>query len=243
MKEYNIYPYHNDLVISDIINSNGIKMIDTNMDNYKILFFDNLNNRMKIKEYLINIIDWFFYVMNIDRDKHIFVVGIGNDNYTSDSVGPKTLKHIRVNSYLTNMGLKMITPKVSALEPGVLGETGILTERIISSVVNEIKPDIVIMIDSYVTDTIDFLNKTIEINNNGLYPGNGIKNINSKLDREKLGVPVLVIGVPTAVEVKFTKNKDNYVPYLLSTKDVDKYIDEISKLIGEAINASIDNLK
>ena len=227
MKEYNIYPYKNDLEID-------------NNYLYKTIHFDNTK---EIKNTLIKQLSFFLKKENINSSSHIFIVGIGNDNYTADSIGPKTLKYIKVNSYLENFNIKTKEPIISSLEPGTLKETGILTEKIIRSVVKEIKPDIIILIDSFITDNINYLNKTIQINNKGLYPGCGIKGINSKLDREELGVPTIVIGVPTAVEIKFTKDKNNYTPYLLSTKDVDTYITNISKTIGEAINKSIANLK
>ena len=120
MNNYNIYPYRNDLVFSD-------------EKNYRTIYFNNLNNKNNIKNKLKNEIVYFFNKMNICKNNHIFVVGLGNINHTADSVGPKVLKYINVNSYLENIGIKINGNKVSALEPGVLGETGILTEKIMYS--------------------------------------------------------------------------------------------------------------
>lgn len=237
MKKYNIYPYHTDLIIGKkkIKLTNNIEVIQHFQNNYthKTIIFNTTSNKLKdiLKNELIN----FTKEINI---KHLLIIGIGNDNYTSDSIGPKTLKHIKVNY---DIGIKPYI-KVSALEPGAYGETGILTEKIISSITKEIKPDLIILIDSYITDNINYLNKTIEINNKGLYPGSGISSINSKLDKESIDIPILVIGVPTAIEVKFSNNNKNYKPYLLSTKDVDKYINNISKLIGDSLNNFINYL-
>lgn len=238
MKKYNIYPYRTDLTINNknIIINNELEVIE-DIDNntiYKTIVFNNITNKLKetiIKELL------FFYKKINNNLKHFLIIGIGNDNYTSDSIGPKTLKHIKVNYNLENPNIK-----VSALEPGAFGETGILTEKIISSITKEIKPDIIILIDSYITNNINYLNKTIEINNKGLYPGAGISNINSKIDKESINTPIIVIGVSTAVEVKFSNTNKNFKPYILSTKDVDKYINNISKLIGESLNESISYL-
>mgnify|MGYP003295139025 CR=1 FL=1 len=66
---------------------------------YKTIFFDNLN---KVEDILKKEILYFFDKLNIKKGSHIFVVGLGNDNHTADSIGPKTLKHIKVNSYLQN---------------------------------------------------------------------------------------------------------------------------------------------
>lgn len=238
MKKYNIYPYRTDLTINNkkILLNNEIEVIEDIDKNiiYKTIIFNNITNKLKeiiVKELL------FFYKKTRNNLKHFLIIGIGNDNYTSDSIGPKILKHIKVNYNLENPDIK-----VSALEPGAFGETGILTEKIISSITKEIKPDIILLLDSYITDDINYLNKTIEINNKGLYPGAGISNINSKIDEESINTPIIVIGVPTAVEVKFSNTNKNFKPYILSTKDVDKYINNISKLIGESLNESISYL-
>ncbi len=245
MKKYNIYPYRTDLIINKKYKSitndiNIIDYIDVN-NTYKTIIFNDLTNKNKLKKILVEQLIFFYKLINLTTIKHILVIGIGNDNYTSDSIGPNTLKHIKVNYSINDMDLKP-NIKVSALEPGAFGETGILTEKIISSVIREIKPDIIILIDSYITDNINYLNKTIEINNKGLYPGCGIESINSKIDRESIGIPTIVIGVPTAVEVKFSNSNNNYKPYLLSTKDVDKYISSISRVIGMSINNFIHYL-
>jgi len=253
MKNYNIYPYRTDLIFSNqnIIDINNNQTEINILSNiykeniYKTILFNNLNNTKNIENALSKEILFFFNSMNIHKNSHIFIVGLGNINHTADSTGPKVLKHIKVNSYLENIGIKISGNKVSALEPGVLGETGILTEKIIKSVSNEIKPDLIILIDSYVSDNISYLNKTIQINNSGISPGSGIKGINTKIDKKSLGIPVLVIGVTTAIEIKFTNdtNNNNFIPYLLSTKDIDEFIDNISKIIGNSINKSINDLK
>lgn len=247
MKKYSIYSCQTNLIInqSNIETNKDIKVMKYSDDNniYKTIIFNNLTNKLKrtLKTTLVEQLLYFCKKNNLDNIKHFLIIGVGNDNYTSDSIGPKTLKHVKVNYSIKEVG---IVPKikVSALEPGAFGETGILTEKIISSITKEIKPDIIILIDSYITDNINYLNKTIEINNKGLYPGGGISKINSIIDKNSIGIPIIVIGVPTAVEVKFTNNNQNYKPYLLSTKDVDIYINTISKVIGEGINDLINYL-
>lgn len=243
MKKYNIYSYKTDLIIKNkkIQLHNDVEVIE-NIDNntiYRTIIFSSITN--KIKEVLIKELLLFYKKIN-NNIKHILIIGIGNDNYTSDSIGPKTLKYIKVNYNIEKLGMKPYI-KVSALEPGAFGETGILTEKIISSITKEIKPNVIILIDSYIIDNINYLNKSIELNNRGLYPGIGVTNINSTIDKQSIKIPIIAIGVPTAVEVKFTKdNETNFIPYILSTKDVDKYINNISQLIGESINESINYL-
>lgn len=196
----------------------------------KIIKFHEINQ--VLKEQVTN--ELLFFLKKNTSCKHILIVGLGNDNYTADSIGPNVLKYIKVNYSFNNYSIK-----VSALEPGVLKETGIVTFQIIKSLVEEIKPDLIILIDAFISDNIDDLNKTIIISNSGLKSGIGIKELNEEISDKTLHTKVVTIGVPTAIELKLKKKKDNFLPYILSTKDIDDYVINISKLIGESINNAI----
>ena len=239
MKNYAIYSYQNDLIYNDNIPYNKIKVIEKekNKSMYKTILFEDIND--DLINTIKNEVLYFLIKKKINKKSHILVIGMGNDFYTPDSIGPNTLKHIKVNSYLENLGIKLNAVKVSTLKPGVLGETGILSERVITSVSKEIKPDFIIIIDSFITNNINYLNHTIELNNYGISPGHGIKKINSFISKKTLNIPILVIGVTTAILVKFDNSN---IPYILSCKDIDEYIVKISKTIGNSINLAIDAL-
>ena len=237
MNNYNIYPYQNDLFYHENNNDyNKIKVIKNKKKNYiyETIFYKNIDQKLinTLKKEIL----YFLKTSNISKKSHILIIGMGSDFYTPDAIGPSTLKHIKVNSYLENIGVKLNKTKVSSLKPGVLGETGILTERTIISVTKEIKPDFVILIDSFVTNNINYLNHTIELNNKGITPGIGIKGINSKIDSKKLHIPILVIGVTTSILVNFNNNK---ISYILSCKDIDEYVLKISEALGKGINEAI----
>ena len=240
MHNYSIYPYQNDLIYQDLINLNKIKVIkkEKKKSLYHTIIFENTNSILEktLKKEIL----YFFTKVGMNKKSHILIVGMGSDFYTPDSIGPNTIKHIKVNSYLENLGIKLNTTKVSALKPGVLGETGILSEKTIISISKEIKPDFIILIDSFVTNNINYLNHTIELNNHGITPGIGIRGINSFLSSKNLHVPILVIGVTTSILVKFDKFS---IPYILSCKDIDEYTIKISKTIGNSINKAISSLK
>ena len=194
---------------------------NTKIIKYKYINNDIYYNLKKELKYFIN---------KIKNKESVLIIGLGNDNYTADSIGPKTLKHIKVNSFLDG-NIKFKGIKISALEPGVLGQTGIDTKRIVKSVVNEIKPNFLIIIDSFITNNILEVEKCIQISNNGITPGSGIMGLNSKINKRTIGIPVIVIGVPTALEINI-KDKQ----YILASNQIDKYVLDISKIIGESIN-------
>lgn len=199
---------------------------------YNTIYFSNVIHKDKIKKALIEELKYFLEILKLSNNYHAFVVGLGSFSHTADSVGPNVLKNLQVNSHFEKIGIA--TPiKVSALEPGIIKETGIDTKRIVESVVEEIKPDVVILIDSFVTESSTYLNHTIEITNEGIIPGSGVKGINAKICKETLDVPVIVIGVPTAIEIKLEDN----INYLLATSNIDSYIEEISIIIGDALNS------
>ena len=198
---------------------------------YNTIIFKDTNNENKliniIKEELLT----FLKKYNINKNNHIFIIGLGNESNTADSIGPKALKYININSHLFNLNINIPYIKVSALEPGVLGTTGIDTSEIIKSVSDKIKPDLIILIDSFITNNVDYLNKTIEISNTGIKPGSGIRGNNSKISENILKIPIITIGIPVCIEYK---NNNNTL--LVSTSDIDEYVNKISKIIGTSIN-------
>ena len=70
---------------------------------------------------------------------------------------------------------------VSILEPSVMGITGIDSFEVIKNVLDEIKPDFIICIDSLCAKNINRLNKTIQISTSGITPGSGIGNNKKEL--------------------------------------------------------------
>lgn len=197
-----------------------------------IKFQENITNSV-LKSILKNELSFFIKQITSSSNPHVFIVGLGNSSHTADAIGPESLKYIKANSHLEELGAQIINFKISTLAPGVLGDTGIEVKRIIEGVITEIHPDFLIVIDSYVTNNIDFLNKSIQITDEGIIPGSGIGKFNSKINYKTVGIPVIVIGVPTAIEITFKEN-NNY--YLLTTNDIDTHIKNLAMIIGTSLN-------
>ena len=120
----------------------------------------------------------------------ILVAGLGNQSVTPDSLGPRTVNNLSVSQNET--GLK-------AIAPGVMAQTGMETARILSGLIREIKPDLVIAIDALAARSIRRLGTTIQLTDTGIHPGSGVGNHRHSLTQETLGIPVLAVGVPTVV--------------------------------------------
>ena len=155
----------------------------------------------------------------------VLVVGLGNHEVTSDSLGPRTLEQIRITRHL---GRKMECVKdtrqkletdrkegahqevhqeaeaeqergLSGIVPGVMAQTGMETAEIVRGIVSETKPEAVVVIDALAARSVSRLANTIQLSNTGIRPGSGVGNHRHSLTEESLGCPVIAIGVPTVV--------------------------------------------
>lgn len=140
--------------------------------------------------------------LNLPECANILLVGLGNWRATPDALGPKVIEMSLVTRHLFNyapQALKSGMRSVSALAPGVLGITGIETAEIIKGVVEKVKPELIITIDSLAARSVTRIGTTIQIANTGIKPGSGIGNQRTGINQETMGVPVIAIGVPTVV--------------------------------------------
>jgi len=138
-------------------------------------------------------------LMNLPEKSNILVVGLGNWNATPDALGPKVVSQTMVTRHIFNYAPQELQPgmrSVSAMAPGVLGLTGIETAEVIKGVVEKIKPELVIAIDSLAAKNVARIATTIQIANTGVSPGSGVGNQRMGINAETLGVPVIAIGVP-----------------------------------------------
>ena len=194
-------------------------------------------------------------IIEIKEDSYGLIVGLGNDKSTPDSLGPLTINKIIVTNHIYLIDeLSDNFKRLSAINPGVMGETGIETSDIIESVVSRIKPDYLIVIDSLASKSIERLNKTIQITDTGIHPGSGIGNKRKEISCDTLGIPVIAIGVPTVVDAavivsdtinfiyknyEFNKNYSNNPKSKLTfnninylNKDIVENKEEKEKLLG-----------
>ena len=148
-------------------------------------------------------------LIKMKSDKTALVVGLGNWKVTPDALGPKVSQGIMVTRHLKEVMPDAIDESVSivsTIAPGVLGVTGIETGEVIKSLVDKIKPDLVVCIDALASRRIERVNRTIQISDTGISPGAGVGNHRMKLNEETLGVKVIAIGVPTVVDAATIAN-------------------------------------
>ena len=82
-----------------------------------------------------------------------------------------------------------------------MGTTGIETLEIVKGIVDNIKPKLLIVIDSLSSKSIERISSTIQISNTGIVPGAGVGNTRKELSEKTLGIPVIAMGVPMVVDL------------------------------------------
>ena len=178
----------------------------------------------------------------------ILVVGLGNQFVTPDSLGPKVVSELEITRHFLKYTPQYViegTRSVCAVAPGVLGTTGIETSEIVKGIVENIKPKMLIVIDSLASKSIERISSTIQISDTGIVPGGGVENAREELSINTIGIPVIAIGVPMVVESAVLVNDclDIFIEklqedaksndYLNKLKEQDKY-EEIKESLNPA---------
>ena len=166
----------------------------------------------------------------------VLVVGLGNREVTPDALGPYVADHLHVTRHIVKEYGKYAMGKdqvylVSAVVPGVTGQTGMETLEIVKGVVEETEPNFVVAIDALAARNSKRLNRTIQITDTGICPGSGVGNHRLALNSETLGVKVIGIGVPTVVDAVTIVNDtmENFIVALESS--------ELLKSVGETLRS------
>ncbi len=194
-------------------------------------------------------------IPDVDKEQSILVVGLGNRDVTADALGPHVADNLFVTRHVVKEYGKAAYNKsrmhmVSSIVPGVMAKTGMESAEIIRGVVEQTKPNAVIVVDALAARSTKRLNRTIQITNTGIHPGSGVGNHRNALTEESLEVPVIAIGVPTVVDAativndatagqmpgNLTELNNMYV----TSKDVDYQIKQISHIICDAINDALE---
>lgn len=261
LKNVNI---HTDLVIEQINDKNLIKeevinnikisrvvmnknnLLNKKEGNYitiELTDITNYEDRENVGKVLVNEIKDILNKNNIKDNYECLVIGLGNKKSTPDALGPMVIDNILVTRHLfeLNTDVKEGIRKVSAIIPGVMGNTGIETIDIIKGIVDNVKPKFIIVIDSLCASSIERLNKTIQLTDTGIHPGSGIGNMRKEISKDTLGIPVIAIGVPTVVESVTIVN--DTLEYIFMHLNYLKNNYETSKLVVKRNNNYLDKIK
>lgn len=203
-------------VTTVMVDEIGSNKINKKVGTYITIEFNDItdyNNRESVKKIFSKELKKLLKKMKIKDDDDALIIGLGNHLSTPDALGPMSINHILVTKHLFVYGsVEDGFRCVSAIAPGVMGQTGIEVSDLIVSLIDTINPKFVIAIDSLASQAIERVNKTIQMTDTGINPGSGIGNTRKELSYEVLNVPVIAIGVPTVVDaVTIVSDTINYL--------------------------------
>lgn len=195
-----------DIHVTDVLVQREENPLGKKMGRYVTIDFQDVTdkkNAKSVENIFVKYLKEFLEEEKITFDQKALVVGLGNDDSTPDSLGPKAVKEVLVTKYLFD--LKEVNPSpdyrnVASFIPGVMAMTGYESSDIIHSLISIGKPDFILVVDALASSAISRVNKTIQISNTGILPGSGIGNKRKELSKETLGIPVISIGVPTVID-------------------------------------------
>ena len=139
------------------------------------------------------------------QNNGVLVVGLGNRDITPDALGPWVVGQLPTTRHLHRAFPELLNEEnpgvpLSAIAPGVMGQSGMEAVEVIKGVVREIKPDVVVIIDALAARSTERLNRTVQMTDSGISPGAGVGNFRSEISKKVLGVPVIAVGVPTVID-------------------------------------------
>lgn len=238
----------------EILNDKGSKYFNRDIGSYTSIFTEKLTPYdTDVRNYCIEILSEIIkdYIFKINKKAETFlIVGIGNKNYVSDSIGPLVTNQIIITRHAKLNNPNILDKRlktVCALTPSVLGQTGIETYDIVKGVVENVSPDVVILIDSILSKSYNYIGKCFQVSNNGLTPGSAVENARKILDENSLKVPVISIGVPLVISANNLVNDyiDNNIEELnnliVTNKEIDILVKNSAQIVATSINMAIHN--
>lgn len=186
-----------------IVNENAAQLTGKPIGNYATIFFDGAFSDDTLFDQAVErtaeVIREF-----LKGAQNVLAVGLGNAEMTADALGPKVIDRLVVSRHLKDklpdLYRQLALGNLSALRPGVLGQTGIETAEMIRAAADTVSPDAILVFDALASRRAKRLCATVQISDTGIVPGSGVGNHRAAVNREYLGVPVISVGVPTVVD-------------------------------------------
>lgn len=172
----------------------------------------------------------------------ILVIGLGNRELTSDSVGPRTAELVnatmQIKEYDPRTFSMLECSEIAVLSSGVSADSGIDSALLIGGVCDMIHPDAVIAIDSLAARSEKRLGRTIQLSDTGIFPGSGIGNPRGAVTEKTVGAPVIAIGVPTVIDARLfcSEGRLRGEAMFVSPKEINGIVRSAARIISGGIN-------
>ena len=183
--------------------------------------------------------------------ERVLVVGLGNAELTPDSVGPTACAGIKATMHIKSFDKSLFESlecsEIAVITPGVCSKSGLDAAEVVKGVCSVMKPDVIFAVDSIAARSTKRLGTTVQISDTGILPGSGIGNCRTPIDKDRLGVPVIAIGIPTVIDSRMfwldaggarcddapSAAKD---AMFVSPREISEIVKVGSRIISEGIN-------
>ena len=212
--------------ISEIeLDKKSAEKIGKNKGKYITIYFEKIESNVEtiLKELEVNLKNTIKY-LNIKKNSKILIVGLGNKNITSDSLGYLVIEKMDIDN------------NIYKIYKEVEGLSNINTFDFVKMLSKKLEVNLIIIIDSLSAKSIERLNKTIQISTGGIKPGSALLKTSYEISEKTMKIPVIAIGVPTIINMnKFLKEKPKE-ELIVTSKDIDIEIENIATMLSIVIN-------
>ena len=174
-----------------------------------------------------------------DPNCRILVAGLGNPAMTPDAVGPGTVSRLTVTRHLRGYDESLYAAlgccELSAVSPGVLGQTGMESAELVKCAAELVHPHLIVAVDALAAASCERLSSTVQLTDRGISPGAGIGNRRPGLNAETMGCPVMGVGIPTVVDALL----DEDTPTMVTPREIDVMISRGARLLAWSIHAAL----
>lgn len=181
----------------------------------------------------------------------VFVAGLGNRHVTPDALGPLTVDRLPITRQDEDCLIRL-----SALAPGVIGQTGIDCGDLIAGWIGQDHPDLLVVIDALAAKSVDRLCCTVQLSDSGIVPGSGVGRHRREISQKTMGIPVLSVGVPTVVDSatmlvdalekarldptpKVESLLDGYQPFFVTPTECDRLTEALADLLADSLTLAL----
>lgn len=177
---------------------------------------------------------------HISNKASILVVGVGNNGFAADALGPRTVQKVLATAAFDAQKIeKLGLRKVFAFNPDVCQKTGLPTAKSVRAFQHECGAECVILVDSFSSKEPMRLGKSFQLFSAGLSPGGGVDNLMPPISRELLKVPVFSLGVPMVSFGDILFRPEESSDFVFTPKNIEQMVEYCSIILSQAINLSL----
>ncbi len=162
----------------------------------------------------------------------VTVICIGNGSLTADSLGPLCAEKIIATRHLKSCAPEIFSAlgrrEISVLKSEVAALCGIDALELAKMCVSVLGSELIVTVDSLKAASADNLYRVVQITDK-ITPGSGIGNNRPSISEKALGVPVIALGVPTAISAATLISET-----LISSLSIAPTIDQNTKNCGKS---------